>query len=113
MASPPYTFFRDELHRALSEQSYGISSFTLKDQTSRLFSAASVELLEGNVIEICLTAHGYGVMSICVGITLKLTSVQIVGSEGTHETVDALLSQVSPRYREAQNQALFSKLQAL
>ena len=54
------TFYRNELHRALEEQKFGISSYKL-GQSSALEANAQVVLLEGTKITIVISIRGYQV----------------------------------------------------
>jgi len=56
----PSTFCTDELQRALTEQSFGITNFSISTSTS-LRATAFVTLLEGHTITIALSTHGYSV----------------------------------------------------
>jgi hypothetical protein len=58
------SFFSSELERALEEQSFGIAGFELVRSTSSLESSAFVTLLEGDVVNISLSARGYQVRRI-------------------------------------------------
>jgi hypothetical protein len=60
LPNSPATFFRDELDRALREQSFGIQSYKLGGSTPRQ-SSASVLTLEGLTLTIILTTQGYSV----------------------------------------------------
>lgn len=58
--SSPSTFFKTELERALSEQTFGVTSYDLKSSTA-YDASASVELLEQIRIDILLTRRGFRV----------------------------------------------------
>ena len=55
------SFFKDEFERALSEQSFGISSYELSSSTS-LDANATIELLEKTKVVINLSIRGYKVI---------------------------------------------------
>ena len=135
MSSPqshPTTFTRSELDRALSEQSFGITSYEITDSTE-LEASARVVLLEGNVIIISLTSRGYQVSfrdsnPYLVRSTGRKShshwsNVQIIPSslegEGGHvldrvfEEVEGLLQTVSNQYGQARQMALMQKLALL
>ena len=136
MSSPqshPTTFTRSELDRALSEQSFGITSYEITDSTE-LEASARVVLLEGNVIIISLTSRGYQVSfrdsnPYLVRSTGRKSrshwsNVQVIPSshgegEGGHvldrvfEEVEGLLQTVSNRYGQARQMALMQKLALL
>ena len=135
MSSPqshPTTFTRSELDRALSEQSFGITSYEITDSTE-LEASARVALLEGNVIIISLTSRGYQVSfrdsnPYLVRSTGRKSrshwsNVQVIPSslegEGGHvldrvfEEVEGLLQTVSNQYGQAKQMALIQKLALL
>jgi hypothetical protein len=56
----PSSFYGDELLRALSEQSFGIKSFSTLASTE-LEATASMTILEGQTINIKLAMRGYSV----------------------------------------------------
>lgn len=61
-SSDPLPFCTAELERALSEQLFGISSYSIT-LSSPLRAVASVTLLEGRTVAIQLTTRGYTVRS--------------------------------------------------
>ncbi|KAI0316490.1 hypothetical protein OF83DRAFT_1126466 [Amylostereum chailletii] len=90
------SFYASELQRALNEQTFGISSFKIT-QRSSLDATAGVTLLEGDQLEIILFANGY----------------KQVGTDAVYETIDDLLSSLSPSYVVKRHEALVAKLQQL
>lgn len=61
MHSPP-SFCNTELHRALSEQAFGIKSFAVSSSSPQQ-AIATIELLDGPKITVQLTTQGYSVGS--------------------------------------------------
>ncbi|KAI0357468.1 hypothetical protein OH77DRAFT_1422327, partial [Trametes cingulata] len=105
--SEPSAFVREELERALAEQSFGISSFELMS-SSPLKAAARVVLLEGNPVVISLTSRGFQLQS-----PSEAPMDPDHDSETVFETIEQLLQTVSPRYESARRGALLSKLESL
>lgn len=70
-SSTPSTFCYDELRRALSEQSFGIQSYTMTAATPQSASA-TVFLLEGQRVVISLENRGYFVSLTLLVVLLKL-----------------------------------------
>lgn len=96
---PPATFTESELSQALSEQSFGITSYEIQS-VSQPESTARVVLLEGDAIHVTLSARGF----------------EIVGGNSPSnmfETIDNLLHERSPKYREARDKVLMDKLSLL
>lgn len=62
-AANPSSFYADELHRALQEQSFGIESFSMENATS-LQATATVKILEGLNVTLKLTIRGFTVCNI-------------------------------------------------
>ncbi|CDO69995.1 hypothetical protein BN946_scf184973.g5 [Trametes cinnabarina] len=100
--SEPSSFTREELERALIENSYGISSFELMS-SSPLKATARVVLLEGEPIIISLTSRGPSEPPVDPDLD----------SETVFETLEQLLQTVSPQYESAKRNALLAKLEAL
>ncbi|TFK40539.1 hypothetical protein BDQ12DRAFT_456878 [Crucibulum laeve] len=105
--STPASFFRDEMHRALDEQGFGIRSFTVTSSNSRQ-AVASVLLLEGHKINICLTSQGYSVDAEKNPGMSRNTTNPII-----HETLEALLQNLSPLYIQKRQETLFAALENL
>ncbi|KAI0953587.1 hypothetical protein AcW1_007764 [Taiwanofungus camphoratus] len=97
------SFPSTELSTALAEQSFGLTNFTLT-RISSLSATARITLLEGTALTISLSAMGY-----------KGTAIQAecLGEAKTFESLEGLLTAVSPRYEQARKDALFAKLQSL
>ncbi|THH12284.1 hypothetical protein EW146_g7758 [Bondarzewia mesenterica] len=101
--SDPHLFFEEELRSALHEQAFGISCFEMIRATS-LDATAALTILEGNRIEFTLFTGGY----------------QISGAENysavlgvVYETIEDLLSAISPLYVEKKHEALVARLALL
>ncbi|PPQ63629.1 hypothetical protein CVT24_004382 [Panaeolus cyanescens] len=93
------SFYHAELLRALREQAFGITSFSMTSSSPEQASA-SVVLLEGRSVNIKLTIQGYSVMGPCSGAS----------GTGVHESIETLLRAISPLYQKRQHEALFAKL---
>jgi len=96
----PATFPESELDQALSEQSFGITSYEIQS-VSQLEAEARVVLLEGDSIRITLTSRGYEVVS------------DSIGSSDVFETIENLLHNRSQMYQEAKHKVLMDKLSLL
>lgn len=130
------TFFRDELKRALEEQTFGIASYTLGHSTA-FEASARVALLEGVDVDIILSIRGFQVSIhkrpfVPIQRVLDARSTQAlhtssssastsIGSTGStifvdsdayFETIDTLLQQLSPLYATKRTETLFAKLMA-
>ncbi|KAI8978765.1 GSKIP domain-containing protein [Trametes punicea] len=105
--SKPSTFTREELERALSENSYGISSFDITS-SSPLKATARVVLLEGEPILISLSSRGFQLHS-----PSEAPMDPDHDSETVFETIEQLLQTVSPQYESARRNTLLAKLQSL
>jgi len=98
-----HNFCVEELQRALSEQSFGIASFSITSSTS-LSASASVALLEAHTITVVLSrAAGYSIDT--------PTNVDI-GAERTFETIELLLQAVSPLYEQRRHDILIQRLES-
>jgi len=105
-STPSSTFCYDELRRALSEQSFGIKSYTMAAATSQSASAA-VFLLEGQKVVISLEHRGYFVdCDKSVGISCS-------SEQGYHETLENLLRSISFLYAERHQETIFAALEKL
>ncbi|KLO14718.1 hypothetical protein SCHPADRAFT_903005 [Schizopora paradoxa] len=109
------TFFRDELKRALEEQTFGIASYTLGHSTA-FEASARVTLLEGVEVDIILSIRGFQALhssssstSTSIGSTSSTVSVD---PDAYFETVDTLLQHLSPLYAAKRTETLFAKLMA-
>jgi len=89
-------FYYAELTRALAEQFFGISSFTVNPPTSPLEATAVVNLLEGMTINISLTSQGYQ-----------------IGDGRVYESIEDLLQSESSMYEFKRQEALMIKLSNL
>jgi len=98
VSSSSSSFCHTELHRALKEQTFGIKSFAVSSSNEQ--ASASVVLLEGPKVIIQLTTQGYCIVS--AGST-----------NGTHETIEALLQSISPLYAKKRHEVLMAKLAKL
>ncbi|KAI0373710.1 hypothetical protein BV20DRAFT_1049653 [Pilatotrama ljubarskyi] len=105
--SEPAAFAREELARALAEQSFGISSYELVS-SSPLKAAARVVLLEGDAIVVSLTSRGFQLHS-----PTEAPMDPDHDSERVFETIEQLLETVSPQYESARRSALLSRLESL
>ncbi|KAF9644595.1 hypothetical protein BDM02DRAFT_3121640 [Thelephora ganbajun] len=88
--------FPSELASALKENSFGLKSYQVVRET-QLESIATIVLLEGETITVSSSPQGFEVLC-------KET-------ETIHETLEQLLDSLSPAYRLASQQALFSRLE--
>lgn len=61
MASSTPSFYHNELNRALSEQSFGLTRYDVARQHSPHEATAVVTLLEGTNIRVSLNIRGYQV----------------------------------------------------
>ncbi|KAK7690366.1 hypothetical protein QCA50_007023 [Cerrena zonata] len=110
MATPqshPSNFTHSELERALSEQSFGITSYEIIS-SSELEASARVVLLEGSVIVVSLTSRGYQIVP-----SSKTDEIEAGLPDDVFEEVDILLQAISERYRQARQMALMEKLALL
>ncbi|KAH9889974.1 hypothetical protein C8Q73DRAFT_793331 [Cubamyces lactineus] len=105
--SEPSSFVREELERALAEQSSGIASFELIS-SSPLKAAAKVDLLEGEPIIVSLTSRGFQVHS-----PSEAPRDPDHDSETVFETIEQLLQTVSPQYEVSRRTILLAKLESL
>ena len=129
------TFFKDELKRALDEQTFGIEGYTLGYATA-FEASARVTLLEKIEIDIVLSIRGFQVTPIvlaCILVLLKCASdlrttqathmrtsssstvgvedsLTTLDAEPIFETVDALLQHLSPMYATKRAETLYAKL---
>jgi len=94
---PPLTFCSDELQRALGEQLFAISSYSITVSTPSR-AVAVVTLLDGQIVSVGLTSQGY---------SIDETSSIIF------ETIEDLLSSVSAFYERKRQEALIQKLEKL
>lgn len=126
-SSPTQTspsFFKDEFERALSEHSFGLSSYNLIS-SSALDATAIIELLEKSKLEVTLTIRGYQVR-IRATIWFKTRIKRLVKIANTagntdaggepsagatvFESLESLLLHVSPVYTVKRTELLLSKL---
>ncbi|KAI1794881.1 hypothetical protein LXA43DRAFT_882761 [Ganoderma leucocontextum] len=112
MASPtqesePHAFVKEELSRALNEQSFGITSYEIVSSTP-LKAAASVVLLESDTILVSLSSRGFQLHSLNESPTDPDLDAELV-----FETLEQLLQSVSLQYDAARRSALIAKLDAL
>ncbi|OJT08154.1 hypothetical protein TRAPUB_950 [Trametes pubescens] len=105
--SEPSSFMREELERALAEQSFAISSFETTS-SSPLKATARVVLLEGEVVLVSLTSRGYQLHSPSEAPMDPDHDTEII-----FETIEQLLQTVSPQFESAQRSALMEKLELL
>jgi len=108
-------FFRDELKRALGEQTFGIASYSLGHSTA-FEASARVTLLEGVDIDIMLSIRGFQALHIIpsspsTSIDSPSSTIS-VDPDAYFETVDTLLQQLSPLYAAKRTETLFAKLMA-
>ena len=126
-SSPTQTspsFFKDEFERALSEQSFGLSSYNLIS-SSAFDATAVIELLEKSKLEVTLSIRGYQVRIRAI-IWFKISIKRLVkvanttgnteaGGESSadatvFESLESLLLHVSPVYTVKRTELLLSKL---
>ncbi|KAJ3550853.1 hypothetical protein NMY22_g170 [Coprinellus aureogranulatus] len=108
----PATFFRDELDRALKEQSFGIQSYKLTGSTPRQ-SSASVVTLEGLALAIILTTQGYSVDVKRSDAFQYLRCCSSQGQPQVYETLEGLLQEISPLYARKAQERLIDALRGL
>jgi len=89
-------FYRRELTQALNEQTFGISCSEIICSTESE-AQATVTLLEGNTIDVVLSSAGY----------------KMSDHETFYETLDDLLSSMSPAHAAKRVEMLVGKLQGL
>jgi len=97
-----YNFDSDELEKALEEQSFGITGFELLRSPSSLQSFARVTLLEGDVVNISLSARGY---------QLTKSGASSAQTGEVFEAIESLLQFVSPLYERMRRENLFAQLE--
>ncbi|KAI0771207.1 GSKIP domain-containing protein [Trametes elegans] len=105
--SAPSAFVREELERALAEQSFGIVSFEITSSSS-MKATARVVLLEGEPVLVSLTSRGFQLNS-----PSEAPMDPDLDSETVYETLEQLLQTVSPQYESARRNALLAKLESL
>ena len=122
--SEPHAFVKEELSRALNEQSFGITSHEIISSTP-LKAAARVVLLEGDTILLSLSSRGFQVRTLgFCSIRPYERSSQLhslnesptdpdLDAELVFETLEQLLQSVSLQYDAARRSALIAKLDAL
>ncbi|KAF9013528.1 hypothetical protein BDQ17DRAFT_1297221 [Cyathus striatus] len=98
------SFYRDELQRAFSEQSFGIRSFHITSSNARQ-AVATVVLLEGQKLIVVLTNQGYS-----VDLEKSPGVPRSTGTDVVHEAVENLLQSISPLYIQRRQEALLSAL---
>ncbi|KAH8997414.1 splicing factor 3B subunit 10-domain-containing protein [Lactarius akahatsu] len=89
-------FYRRELARALDEQSFGITHSEVT-HFSENEAEATITLLEGQAVNVALSSAGY----------------KVTAEETYYETLDDLLSFISPSYAAKRVEALMERLQGL
>ena len=115
--------FSSELASALKENSFGLKDYKIVQET-QLESIATVVLLEGDTATVSLSPRGFQVGSLigCVALPFFFFSFRISphdqrnqvldkGTEIICETLEQLLITLSPAFRLASQQALFSRLE--
>ncbi|KAF9019213.1 hypothetical protein BDZ89DRAFT_325868 [Hymenopellis radicata] len=113
----PSSFFDNELRLSLTEQQFGIRSFTLLPTPTSLTAKASVILLDGTQLYVALTSRGYVVCSCHAASMMRgLTYAQVERglerkSSPIFETLEALLGSVSDLYEQKRTELLWTKLQ--
>lgn len=114
MVSPLASFYRDELDRALSEQSFGLLGYEISGQCSAQEAAAVVTLLEGTSIRVHLNIRGYQVRSIVLRMVIVALNkcLKIDGGQ-VCETIEAVLQSASQMYVQKLKDKLITKLQSL
>ena len=122
--SEPHAFVKEELSRALNEQSFGITSYEIVSSTP-LKAAARIVLLEGDTILVSLSSRGFQVRQINFCSTClyerdpQLHSLNEsptdpnLDAELVFETLQQLLQSISLQYDAARRSALIAKLDAL
>jgi len=99
----PSSFYADELLRALTEQSFGIETFSVLT-TTPIQAVASVTLLEGHNLTIKLTTRGYSIESSdCPALRNR--------DDLVFESLDGLLQSTSILYGQKQHAALVKNLE--
>ncbi|THH04998.1 hypothetical protein EW145_g5125 [Phellinidium pouzarii] len=101
------SFFKEELARALAEQTFGIGGYTL-GHSSVHEASASVQLLERVRLDINLSIRGFQV----TGVSAHAGASAAIAADSSmvFETVDALLQHCSPLYSVRRTETLFAKL---
>ena len=116
------TFISSELEKALEEQSFGITGFELLRSPSSLQSFARVTLLEGDVVNISLSARGYQVwfffffsfrhhMNNDLLVQLTKSGASSAQTGEVFEAIESLLQFVSPLYERMRRENLFAQLE--
>ncbi|KAF9221650.1 hypothetical protein BS17DRAFT_710924 [Gyrodon lividus] len=96
MTSTPPSFYYNELRRALSEQSFGLTRHDVARQYTAHEASAIIILLEGTTLRVSLNARGY----------------QFDGGQ-IFESIEELLQSASPMYLQKRRDTLLAKLQGL
>ncbi|KAG9315818.1 hypothetical protein JVU11DRAFT_3467 [Chiua virens] len=96
MDSPTSSFYYNELNRALSEQSFGLTRYEVAKQCSPHEATAAVTLLEGTNIKVSLNTRGY----------------QLDGGQ-TYESIEGLLQSISSMYGQKRDETIIARLQGL
>ncbi|KAI9444912.1 hypothetical protein H4582DRAFT_1912046 [Lactarius indigo] len=89
-------FYRRELARALDEQSFGITRSEIT-HFSENEAEATITLLEGQTVDVTLSSVGY----------------KVTAEERHYETLDDLLTFISPSYATKRVETLMKRLQGL
>ncbi|KAH9081771.1 hypothetical protein EDB83DRAFT_2334733, partial [Lactarius deliciosus] len=89
-------FYRRELAWALDEQSFGVTHSEIT-HFSENEAEATITLLEGQTVNVALSSAGY----------------KVIAEEIYYETLDNLLSFISPSYATKRVEALMERLQGL
>lgn len=125
-------FFREELKRALDEQTFGIVSYSLAHASS-FQSNARVTLLEYVDVEVVLSIRGFqvifciftrsNVLNVCLFKVISIVPRPCASSvshaaqisaqganDQVYESVEAMLQTISPLYTLRRAEALYSRL---
>ncbi|KAI0690454.1 hypothetical protein C8T65DRAFT_97781 [Cerioporus squamosus] len=105
--SHPHAFMEEELKRALNEQAFGITKYEMVS-SSPMKATARVVLIENDAILVSLTSRGFQLHS-----PTEAPNDPDHDAETVFETLEQLLTHVSPKFEAAHRSALQVKLEAL
>lgn len=115
MVSSSSSFYHNELSRALSEQSFGLTQYEVTRQYSAHQATALVTLLEGTNIRVTLNTRGYQVNlhHLKTDMIADWTLFQKLDGGQTYESIEELLQSISPMYVQKREETIITKLQGL
>lgn len=114
-SSSSSSFYHNELSRALSEQSFGLTRYEVARQYSAHEATALVTLLEGTNIRVSLDIRGYRVNlhRSAAGMIADRICVSKLDGGQTYESIEEFLQSISPMYVQKREDTIIIKLQGL